>query len=98
MGVFGLITSSMQRTSKTYSHEGLVSAGRVLAKNPEVYSLWAYRRECIDYFNSKPSDIDVPVLYMEELRLTAHCLAKAPKSYWVWDHRRWAVLRCVWWW
>ena len=55
----------------------------VLMANPDIYTLWAIRKENIEkevlILDDKPEEHDT--ILTKELDLTYHCLMKNPKSY-----------------
>lgn len=61
---------------------------KLLCANPDVHTLWNYRREMI-----RARGGDAAVDAAPELALTERCLKKQPKSYGSWHHRLWAVRR-----
>jgi geranylgeranyl transferase type-2 subunit alpha len=62
--------------------------------NPEYYTVWNYRREILEFlFTSKSSD-EIQQILQNELKLVDSLLKKVPKSYWVWNHRRWTLEKC----
>jgi geranylgeranyl transferase type-2 subunit alpha len=60
----------------------------VLQKNPDVYSLWNYRREAL---GEVLASADGQSTAQAELDLTERCLQAQPKSYGSWYQRRWVV-------
>ena len=86
------------------SNDALTLTRRILAINPDFYSLWNYRREILVFqFAStlaSGSSVDEGVgnevnqkqtACLGELALTEECLRVQPKSYWAWNHRRWIL-------
>ena len=65
--------------------EALTLTTRVLKINPEIATVWNYRREMI---------IDAPAL-IGELKLLEMVLSKTLKSYCVWFHRRWCFNKLI---
>lgn len=68
-----------------HTKETLIIIGRVLKLNPDIYSLWNYRREIlIDLYPNliliKEEKYDNQELASEELKLTAEAIRKNPKS------------------
>ena len=62
---------------------------KLLLVNPDVHTLWNFRREMLFARCGDGEAVDVG----PELALTATCLKKNPKSYGSWHHRLWAVRR-----
>jgi len=80
------------KRARSYDEKVLRVAAGVLLKNPDVYTLWNYRREAL----AGPLAAGGPELAAAaavELKLTEQCLLEQPKSYGTWHHRRWVVER-----
>ncbi|EED91471.1 RAB geranylgeranyl transferase [Thalassiosira pseudonana CCMP1335] len=69
---------------------------KMLTVNPDPSHLWNIRREMLLYLiqpsstanaSPSPSSLDIQA----ELKLTAHCLQRNPKSYASWFHRKWSI-------
>jgi len=84
------------KKAKEYTPEKLEICGKILAINPQYYTIWNYRREILlDWFQKEVDDTD----FMDkkkkwcqtELYLTERSLLNNPKSYCSWFHRRWTV-------
>ena len=59
---------------------------KVLSVNTDFYTMWNFRRQILlDLFTPE----NKKELSMAELKLTETTLEKSPKSYCVWNHRRW---------
>ncbi|KAJ3353337.1 hypothetical protein HDU91_005912 [Kappamyces sp. JEL0680] len=71
----------------------------LLRINPEFYTLWNFRRECavavyqVELGQQQPND-RFDEFCKTELKALDEILKKAPKSYWVWNHRRWILENC----
>lgn len=72
----------------------------VLDVAPELYSIWNYRRRVLlthlkDLQNTKDdknANLKLIVeLLVKELKYTQTLLKQYPKSYWLWNHRSWAM-------
>lgn len=85
---------ALQRATGKLDEEGLALTGRLLAANPDYYSLWNYRRNALEALLAGDlSADDADALFKGELDLTAVALRKNPKSYYAWHHRKWTVVR-----
>jgi geranylgeranyl transferase type-2 subunit alpha len=78
------------RASRNYDPRNLELSARLLELNPEIYTVWNYRREALQPPISNGGDEAVTVV-AQELALTERALMRNPKSYATWHHRRWAV-------
>jgi geranylgeranyl transferase type-2 subunit alpha len=73
----------------------------LLALNPDISTLWNYRREVLlarleqesaaESAEAKP--VPLSALVTEELRVSAAGITRNPKSYPAWHHRQWIVAR-----
>lgn len=61
---------------------------RILCVNPDVYSLWNIRKECVLKLNEFVKNQE---MYDRELYFTENCLHVNPKSYGAWHHRCWIL-------
>ncbi|XP_050433795.1 geranylgeranyl transferase type-2 subunit alpha [Adelges cooleyi] len=73
------------RSIKEYDELALQSSEGLLRSNPDLATLWNYRKEILLVL--KPSK----ELINEELYLTEKCLQVNPKSYSAWFHRNWVL-------
>ncbi|VVD01808.1 unnamed protein product [Leptidea sinapis] len=71
--------------------EQLELTGKVLANNPDIYTLWNIRREIIEHLRKLQSDEELIKLCDSELSLTEYCLKINPKSYCAWHQREWIL-------
>jgi len=75
-----------------YSPESLALTTRILEKNPEYPSGWAYRRRILQRTLAElPDEQAGQSLLEEDLDLTSQCLRRNPKEYSVWNHRKWLL-------
>ncbi|XP_067934771.1 geranylgeranyl transferase type-2 subunit alpha-like [Watersipora subatra] len=72
--------------------EALQLSGAVLAKNPDVYSLWNYRKEIYLHLIKSLPETRICELFDEELSFLVSCLTYNPKSYGSWEHRCFVLL------
>ncbi|RWS24434.1 geranylgeranyl transferase type-2 subunit alpha-like protein, partial [Leptotrombidium deliense] len=101
------IDKAFEMRKKNDNENALSVTAPLLMANPDVYTLWNYRREVFlqrrDLLNQISEDLSLqqaePELTQEsfeelcskELDLTSTCLLKNPKSYCVWHHRYWIL-------
>lgn len=57
---------------------------QLLEQNPELYTIWNYRRELL-------SELSEPELLSKDLRFIEQLMPRYPKVYWLWNHRRWVL-------
>lgn len=75
-----------KRLLDEYDDELLQNLTAILAKNPDIFTLWNIRRECILSMSDRGQS-----LFEKELNLTETCLLINPKSYCAWHHRCWVL-------
>jgi geranylgeranyl transferase type-2 subunit alpha len=62
----------------------------LLTQNPDYYSAWNFRRVALPKVYSSAEEL-LDILRKEIKWLTCSVLPINPKSYWVWNHRRWCL-------
>lgn len=65
---------------------------KILSSNPDIYTLWNIRRECI--LHLVPKSKENRSLYEKDLSFTEQCLRVNHKSYGAWHHRCWVLETC----
>lgn len=83
------------KKQKIYNESYLKLATDLLEWNPELYTVWNYRKELIVNFlfkdlNEEDYEKKHSILN-EELYFTLKKLKGYPKSYWIWNHRIWCL-------
>lgn len=84
------------RKPDTYDPNSLAICAQLLIVNPDIYTLWNYRKEVVlleisaDNINDSSSE-ELVNLLENELKLTEQCLLANPKSYGSWHHRYWIL-------
>ncbi|KAI4465028.1 protein farnesyltransferase alpha subunit/rab geranylgeranyl transferase alpha subunit [Holotrichia oblita] len=85
------------RKEYPFNKHSLMLCAQVLTVNPDVYTLWNYRKEVVlqQIEMSKDKEVDdVLITFLEnEIKLTEQCLLDNPKSYSSWHHRYWILQR-----
>lgn len=72
--------------------ENLEKTTKLLALNPEFYTIWNYRREIlIELF--KQGLLDTKITLENDLKLVMSQLKLYPKCYWIWNHRIWCLFK-----
>ncbi|KAG4070033.1 hypothetical protein HA402_013693 [Bradysia odoriphaga] len=82
----GMFKIKEKRLLDEYDDELMQILTAILSKNPDIFTLWNIRRECIQLMGDKG-----PELFEKELSLTESCLLVNPKSYCAWHHRCWVL-------
>jgi len=82
-----------RRTARRYDTESLALAAKLLELNPEVYTVWNFRKEGIASVLDGGDVEAARDCAKQELELTQRALMKNPKSYATWQHRKWVVGR-----
>jgi geranylgeranyl transferase type-2 subunit alpha len=78
------------RKDHEYGEESLKMSEKLLEMNPEMYTVWNYRREYLAPILEGGGDVAVEAV-THELGLTEKALMKNPKSYSTFHHRKWIV-------
>ncbi|XP_044266716.1 geranylgeranyl transferase type-2 subunit alpha [Tribolium madens] len=84
------------RNKENYDPASLHLSGQLLSVNPDIYTLWNYRKE-VTLMELKENEAgaeseEKSIEFCEnELRLTEQCLLSNPKSYGSWHHRYWIL-------
>ncbi|KAF2904668.1 hypothetical protein ILUMI_01510 [Ignelater luminosus] len=85
------------RKPDSYDPECLGICAQLLIINPDIYTLWNYRKEVV-LLEIKTSNKDedgeekLCTFLENELKLTEQCLLANPKSYSSWHHRYWVLV------
>ena len=64
---------------------------KLLAWNPEYYTVWNHRRRLLIASLSTSSTPEVSAALQADLRFLLPLLIKFPKCYWIWNHRLWLL-------
>ncbi|KAK9917835.1 hypothetical protein WJX75_008732 [Coccomyxa subellipsoidea] len=81
-----------RRAARRYDPESMTLSAKLLEQNPEVYTVWNYRREALkDTLQGEHGPEAADAAVKTELQLTEVALQKNPKAYSAWHHRRWLV-------
>lgn len=92
--LYGQLTAEVltRHATRRYDDESMQLSASLLELNPEVYTVWNYRREHLGPVLSRQSTDASKRALAAELALTKKALAVNPKSYATWHHRRWTVV------
>lgn len=92
--LYGQLTAEVltRHATRRYDDESMQLSASLLELNPEVYTVWNYRREHLGPVLSRQSTDAAKCALAAELALTKKALALNPKSYATWHHRRWTVV------
>ncbi|KAL0090241.1 hypothetical protein J3Q64DRAFT_1728964 [Phycomyces blakesleeanus] len=84
--------------AKEFSPEALTVTTQILYTNPDYYTIWNIRRlilinGILDSTKNPTQTIleKNRTIYMNELGLFMQLIRINPKSYWLWNHRRWCL-------
>lgn len=80
-----------KRSSGVHDQEGLNLTANLLVQNPDVITLWNYRREIFLQMKKDCELENYQKLLEKDLGLTEQCLRVNPKSYGSWHHRVWIL-------
>jgi len=79
------------RSAKVHDQEALRLLSDVLSANPDLYTMWNFRKEILLGLQQTRSPEELQELYEAELPFTETCLRVNPKSYGAWHHRCWVL-------
>ncbi|KAH3663536.1 hypothetical protein OGAPHI_004937 [Ogataea philodendri] len=79
------------KQAQLYTESAFAETAKLLDVNPELYTIWNYRRDILlDWF--KPDTPEAThELIKQELVFTVGHLKRFPKCYWIWNHRKWCL-------
>jgi len=90
------------RQDVTYDTESFAISSQLLCVNPDIYTLWNYRKEVLlieekEWYDNSEKDENNGeerlITFLEtEISLTEQCLLANPKSYGSWHHRYWVLM------
>ncbi|GJQ70123.1 hypothetical protein Trydic_g22593 [Trypoxylus dichotomus] len=88
----------LTRKDVPYNKDSLILCAQILTVNPDVYTLWNYRKEVIlqqiEASKETEEEDETLIPFLEnEIKLTEQCLLYNPKSYSSWHHRDWVLQR-----
>lgn len=72
--------------SNSFTPKAFDLTTELLDLNPELYTVWNYRRDIISKGDFLQDD-----LYRKELKFVFEQLVRYPKCYWIWNHRVWIL-------
>ncbi|XP_064598970.1 geranylgeranyl transferase type-2 subunit alpha-like [Liolophura sinensis] len=76
-----------KRKNGEYDSEALHITGEILSANPDVYSLWNFRKEIFEAWKEQKSEEELNKVFQDELYFVETCLRANPKSYGSWQQR-----------
>ncbi|XP_075920584.1 geranylgeranyl transferase type-2 subunit alpha isoform X2 [Petromyzon marinus] len=80
-----------KRAAGEYDSEALDLTASVLTQNPDLHTLWNFRREILQQMQQQSTTEQLQAAVEAELELSAACLRGSPKSYCAWHQRAWAL-------
>ncbi|PVU98736.1 hypothetical protein BB559_001336 [Furculomyces boomerangus] len=86
-----LDTVFQQRNEKRFTSDCLKSTSELLNLNPELNTVWNYRREILNETFKGLSKEEKQQKLNDELEYINVSIKKNIKSYWMWNHRQWIL-------
>lgn len=83
--------ATAKRESQEFDDEALSIVSGLLLANPDLYTLWNFRKEILLQMRHQRSTDDFQAHCQDEITLTEACLRMNPKSYGAWHHRGWIL-------
>ncbi|CAG8523710.1 4132_t:CDS:10, partial [Ambispora gerdemannii] len=81
-----------KKNSKTFDTEAFNYATKILSQNPDFYTIWNFRRNTLLYGLLKDAETDQKQeAFSNELVFLQALFQLNPKSYWIFNHRRWCL-------
>uniref|UniRef100_A0A1L8DUF8 Geranylgeranyl transferase type-2 subunit alpha n=1 Tax=Nyssomyia neivai TaxID=330878 RepID=A0A1L8DUF8_9DIPT len=80
-----------KREAREFDRDLLDLTRKLLSSNPDIYTLWNIRRECINALRETLQEDELKELHTGDLHFTEQCLQVNPKSYGAWHHRSWIL-------
>ncbi|KAI9504010.1 Rab geranylgeranyltransferase [Coemansia spiralis] len=85
----GLVMNN--RAQKVFSKDALETTKRLLDLNTELHTVWNYRREIFTHLDDWQDEEKRQEMLETELAFLLEIIMKNIKSYWMWNHRIWAL-------
>lgn len=83
------------RDNSAYDWDTFNKTTLILLLNPELYTIWNYRREILlEIFKAINID-EISNILTQDLQLLLKLLKSYPKVYWIWNHRRWCLFELM---
>jgi len=81
-----------KKSNLVFDEGGMELSAKIIEYNSEYYSSWNYRREFFKKKILENGSDSLQSSFENELIFIQNCIAKSPKSYWIWLHRTWITL------
>ncbi|KAJ2783909.1 Rab geranylgeranyltransferase [Coemansia interrupta] len=79
------------RSNNVHSEDALSATRRLLELNTELHTVWNYRRQIFAHLDGWKNEDGRQALLEQELAFLLEIIMKNIKSYWMWNHRIWAL-------
>ncbi|KAI8322488.1 protein prenylyltransferase [Martensiomyces pterosporus] len=79
------------KSTSVFTRESLDSTKKLLELNTELHSVWNYRRTILTHLDSWQNPDERQGVLEQELEFLLEIIMKNIKSYWMWNHRVWAL-------
>ncbi|KAL1919759.1 uncharacterized protein VTP21DRAFT_1690 [Calcarisporiella thermophila] len=87
-----LVDQALQRyRSEEYGDDSLALTTKILGQNPDFYTIWNFRRMILCAILEQAIQEEKQKTFERELTFLAQIIRLNPKSYWIFNHRRWCL-------
>ncbi|CAG8465807.1 2506_t:CDS:10, partial [Scutellospora calospora] len=89
----GIVAACFEKKNKCeYDKEAFMLTTKILSQNPDFYTIWNFRRLILlNEISSDSSEEEKQQKFYSELLFLQEVFRLNPKSYWIFNHRRWCL-------
>ncbi|CAG8485613.1 26798_t:CDS:2, partial [Dentiscutata erythropus] len=89
----GIVAACFEKKSKCeFDKEAFILTTKILSQNPDFYTIWNLRRSILlNEISEDCSEEEKQQKFSSELLFLQEVFRHNPKSYWIFNHRRWCL-------
>ncbi|CAG8465487.1 9723_t:CDS:10 [Cetraspora pellucida] len=89
----GIVAACFEKKTKCeYDKEAFILTTKILSQNPDFYTIWNFRRSVLlNEISGDCSEEEKQQKFSSELLFLQEVFRLNPKSYWIFNHRRWCL-------